>query len=179
MSILNFAQKSNFLCSCSLYPDIRFYLQSVNLPGISFTLSETKSLNLAHFVASTDHSYGSLSFSVLLDEDYKIYDFFMNEMLRSKSLINPTYAQRDFETWIEIYNNKGNLLFTENFHNCMIESISDISLSSTDNGVVDTMDIGIKFDWLDISYNGIKDEKRREFNVYPPKTEANADGDGN
>lgn len=169
MSILNFAQKTNFLCSCSLYPDIKFYLQSVSLPGISFSLSETKSLNLTHYVASTDHSYGTLSFNVLVDEDYKIYNFFINEILRSKSLINPTYSQREFETWIEVYNNKGNLLFTENFHNCMIESISDIQLNSTDNSVATTIDIGLKFDWLDLKYEGITSDKRKEFNVYSKK----------
>lgn len=169
MSILNFAQKTNFLCSCSLYPDIKFYLQSVSLPGINFNLSETKSLNLTHFVASTDHTYGSLSFNLLVDEDYKVYNFFINEILRSKSLVNPTYSQREFDTWIEVYNNKGRLLFTEKFHDCMIESISDIQLSTTDNSVVGSIDVGIKFDWLDFDYNDISNEDRKTYNIYPKK----------
>jgi len=165
MSILNYAQKTNFLCSCSLFPDIKFYLQSVSLPGISFSLPETKSLNLAHYVASTDHQYGGLSFDVLIDEDFKIYNFFINEILKSKSLINPTYAQREFDTWIEIYNNKGNYLFTENFHNCMIESIGDIQLSTTDNSVASSWNISLKFDWLDVNFDGVTSDKRKEFNV--------------
>lgn len=169
MSTLNFAQKTNFICGCSLLPNIEFYLQSVSLPGISFNLSETKSLNLTHYVASTDHTYGTLQFEILIDEDFKIYDLFFNEILKSKSLTNPTYAQREFNIWIQVFNNKGNLLFTENFYNCMIDSLGDVSLLSTDSSIVNTVSVTLKFDWLDIVHDGISEEDRKSFGIYPPK----------
>ena len=169
MNTLNYAQKTNFICGCSLFPDLEFYVQNITLPGITFQLSETKVLNLSHFTASTNHSYGDLGISFLLDEDYKIYDMFFNEMLNSKSLTNGTYAQRNFDLWIQVYNNKGNLLFTEYFYNCMLSNIADIPLSTTDSSVANTISVGIEFDWLEVKKDGITSDKRKQFGIYPEK----------
>lgn len=162
---LNFAQKTNFICGCSLFSDLEFYLQSATLPSITFSLSDVKSLNLTHHVASTDHSYGSVSFDILIDEDFKVYDLFFNEFLNAKSLTNPTYAQREFTTWIQVFNNKGKLLFTEYFYNCMLSSIGDCSLSAVDSAVTNTLSVSFVFDWLEIKHESpLKIQKPQECN---------------
>ena len=169
MKTLNFSQKTNFLAGSPQFPGMEFYVQSASLPGLTFNLPETKSQGMLHYLPSDSYSHGDLSLTALIDEDFLLYNLFYNEMLKSKDLTNPSYAQRYFDLYIQIFNNKGNLLFTENFHNCLLESLGDVSLETTDNSVAQTIQIGIKFDWSDIQHEGITEEKRKEFNVYPPK----------
>lgn len=164
---LNYAQKTNFIAGCPQIPGMEFYLHDVSLPGITLDLQEVKTFALTKYVAATSHSYGSLSFSVLIDEDFVIYDEFFNQIVNAKALINGTYAQIEFDFFVQVYNNKGKLLFTEFFKDCMLESIGDVSLTSTDNTVTNTFDVNFKFDWLEIQRDGLPEEKRREWNVYP------------
>ena len=164
---LNYAQKTNFIAGCPQIPGMEFYLHDVSLPGITLDLQEAKTFALTKYVAATSHSYGSLNFSVLIDEDFVIYDEFFNQIVNAKALINGTYAQIEFDFFVQVYNNKGKLLFTEFFKDCMLESIGDVSLTSTDNTVTNTFDVNFKFDWLEIQRDGLPEEKRREWNVYP------------
>ena len=164
---LNFAQKTNFICGCPQIPGLEFYLQDVSLPGVSIELAEAKTFALSKYLAGTSHSYGSLSFTVLIDEDFEIYDKFFKNIVDSKALINGTYAQIEYDLYIQVYNNKGKLLFTEFFKDCILENIGDVSLSSTDNSVTNTFSADFKFDWLEIQRDGLSEEKRKEWNVYP------------
>lgn len=169
MKTLNFAQKTNFIAGSPQFQGMEFFIQSASLPGITFTLLESKSQGMSHILPSDSYSHGDLTITALIDEDFLLYDMFYNEMLKSKDLTNPSYAQRYFDLYIQVYNNKGNLLFTENFHNCLLESLGDVSLETTDNSVAQTIQIGIKFDWSDIKHEGITSEQSKEFNVYPQK----------
>lgn len=169
MKTLNFAQKTNFIAGSPQFEGMEFFIQSASLPGLSFSLPETKSQGMLHYLPTDSYTHGDLSLTALIDEDFLLYNMFYNEMLKSKDLTNPSYAQRYFDLYIQVFNNKGNLLFTENFHNCLIEKIGDVSLETTDNSVSQTIQIDIKFDWSDIKHEGLTEEQRKEYNVYPPK----------
>lgn len=164
---LNFAQKTNFIAGCPQIKGLEFYLQDVTLPGINLDLAETETYALKSYLAPSSHSYNSLSFNILIDEDFEIYHSFFNNIVDAKSLVNGTYAQIEFDFYVQIYNNKGRLLFTEFFKNCMLEGIGDVSLSSTDSGVTNTFSADFKFDWLEIVRDGLPEEKRKEWNIYP------------
>lgn len=164
---LNYAQKTNFIAGCPQIPGMEFYIHEVSLPGINLDLQETKTFGMTKYVAANTHSYGDLDFSVLIDEDFVIYDKFFTEIVNAESLINGTYAQIELDFYIQVYNNKGKLLFTEFFKNCMLESIGEVSLSSTENAVTNSFSAKFKFDWLEIQRDGLPEEKRKEWNVYP------------
>ncbi len=164
---LNFAQKTNFIMGCSQIPSLEFYVQEVSLPGISLELGKTQTFAIETYFAPTAHSYGDLSFTVLIDEDFEIYDMFFKDIVDSKALINGTYAQINYDFYIQVYGLKGKLLFTEFFKNCILESIGDVSLSSTDNGVINSFTASFKFDWLEIQKDGLSEEQRKTWNVYP------------
>lgn len=164
---LNFAQKTNFIAGCPQIPGMEFYIQEVTLPGINLELGEAASYALKTYVPPTTHSYSDLSFTVLIDEDFEIYDMFFKNVVDSKSLVNGTYALINYDFYVQVYNNKGRLLFTEFFKNCILESIGDVSLSSTDNSVTNTFSANFKFEWLEIQRDGLSEEKRKEWNVYP------------
>lgn len=125
------------------------------MPGISFDIAKTSTQGLNSWIASSTHTFSDLSFEVLIDEDFKIYKLFHDDMLKSKSVTNATYAPREFDFYISVFNNKGNLLFTEYFRNCLIESIGDVTLSSTDSSIVNTFNVSIKFDWAEIKYSDL------------------------
>lgn len=152
MTTLNFSQKTNFMAGFPKFPDLEFYIQDVTLPGITLELQKASIQGLNGFLASSTHTLSDVSFNVLIDEDYKVYRMFYEDVLKSKSLINSTYAQREFDFYISVYNNKGNLIFTEYFKNCLIESLGDVSLSTTDSSVVNTFSVSLKFDWVDIEF---------------------------
>lgn len=169
MRTLNFAQTTNFIAGSPQFEGMEFFIQKVDLPGLSFELPSSHSQGMIHNHPSDSYSHGDLTFTALLDEDYELYNMFYNEMLRCKDSTNPSYAQRYFDLYIQVNNNKGNPLFTVNFHNCLLQSIGDVSLDTTDNGVVQTISIQIKYDWHDVKKEGPTAEQRKEFNIYPPK----------
>lgn len=158
MNSLNFSQKTNFLAGFPEFPDLEFFIQDVTLPGITLELSKASYQGLDGFLASSTHSLSNVSFTVLIDEDYKIYRMFYESVLKSKSLVNPTFAQREFDFYISVFNNKSRLIFTQYFRNCQIESLGDVSLSSADSSIVNTFTVDMKFDSVDIQFNEDYDE---------------------
>lgn len=152
MNSLNFSQKTNFVAGFPKFPDLEFYIQDVTLPGITLELPKASYQGLDGFLASSTHTLSGVSFSVLIDEDYKTYRMFYEEILKSKALTNPTFAQREFDFYISVFNNKGKLLFTQYFKNCLIESLGDVSLSTTDSSIVNTFTVEMKFDYVDMKF---------------------------
>ncbi len=169
MKTLNFAQSTNFIAGCPQFGGMEFFIQKASLPGISFTLPTSSSQGMVHHHPTDSYSHGDLTITALLDEDFELYNMFYNEMLKCKDSTNPSYAQRYFDLYIQVNNNKGNPLFTVTFHNCLIQTIGDVDLDTTDSSVSQTINITITYDWHDVKREGLTEEQRREFNVYPPK----------
>jgi hypothetical protein len=152
MTTLNFSHKTNFVAGFPKFPGLEFYIQDVTLPGITMELQKASIQGLDGFLASSTRQLSDVSFNVLIDEDYEVYRMFYEDVLKSKAMVNATYAQREFDFYVSVYNNKGNLIFTEYFRNCLIESLGDVSLSSTDSSIVNTFSVSLKFDWVDIIF---------------------------
>lgn len=164
---LNFAQKTNFIAGCPQIKGLEFYLQSVSLPGVNLELGNAKTFALGAYFAPSAHSFSDLSLDILIDENFEIYNSFFQNIVDTKSLVNGTYAQIEFDFYVQVYNNKGKLLFTEFFKNCMLESIGDVNLTSTDNTVVNSFSATFKFEWLEILKDGLSEEDRKKWNIYP------------
>ena len=113
---LNFAQKTNFIAGCPQIKGLEFYLQSVSLPGVNLELGNAKTFALGAYFAPSGHSFSDLSLDILIDENFEIYNSFFQNIVDAKSLVNGTYAQIEFDFYVQVYNNKGKLLFTEFFN---------------------------------------------------------------
>ena len=48
MKTLNFAQKTNFITGSLQFEGMEFFIQSASLPGLTFSLPETKSQSMLH-----------------------------------------------------------------------------------------------------------------------------------
>lgn len=167
MNQLNYAQQTNFIAGSPTLGNIHMYLTNAVVPGVNFSLSEAYNQAMKALLASDNVSFNSLSVEVLCDEDFRVYEHLINEFRKSKSFTNGSFANRMFDYYTEIYNNKGNLIFTVWFRNCRLESISDIALTTTSEDTINTFSLNIQYEWFEITHEGLTEEERKEFNIYP------------
>lgn len=149
MNYNNLAQKTNWTAGTDKFPLLPFYLTTVNIPGLNFSIPETGArfgakLNLA----SDTVTYNSLNFNFLIDEDFEIYRIFYNYVLDSINPEKGTFADTSFNLWLELNNSKGNRIMKFEFYNCRIESIGDIELDTTSSETESTISLSLKFDYF-------------------------------
>lgn len=151
MNYNNFSQKTNYIAGSAALNLTPFYLSTVNIPGITFNHPEIGSRPGARLTLQGDTvTYNSLSFEMLIDEDFKIYHEFMDRIVDAVNPETGSFANREFDFWIQIDNNKGTKLFKIEFYNCRIESIGDIQLDSQDETTEHTMSAELKYDYFKI-----------------------------
>ena len=148
MNYSNLAQKPNFTAGSETFPNLLLYLTSVSIPGINFNHTELGGRDGARLNVSGDTlTFNSLSFEMLIDEDFMIYHEFMDEIMKTVNVKNGTFSDSDFPFWVQIYNSKGNSLFRVDFNNCRIESIGAIELATQDDTTEYTIPVEIKYDY--------------------------------
>jgi hypothetical protein len=151
MNTNNLAQKTNFTAGSDQLQFTPFYLTSVNIPGVNFSHPELGGRSGTKFNVTSDNiTYNPLSFEMLLDEDFKIYHEFMRKINKSISPETGKFESVEFDFWVVINNNKSSPLFKMEFHNCRIETISDIQLDVTDDMTEHTLSVDIKYDYFEI-----------------------------
>jgi len=131
-----------------------FYATEISLPGVSQTLQEVS----GRFGAPTNISpgnmtYNPLSITVLLDEDYKVWQDIMNEI--RVDVEDGTFKNEYFDFWTEVTNDMGHTIMKIEYYSCNIEMISDLMLASNDDTTEQTFDIEIKYDYFKIISNDI------------------------
>ena len=167
MNQLNYAQHTNFIAGSPQLGNIHMYLTNAVVPGVNFSLPEVYNEGMRALMPTDSVSFNGLSVEVLCDDVFKVYEHMINELRKSKSFTNGSFANRMFDYYTEIYNNKGNLIFTIWFRNCRLENISDMSLSANDPSVINTFTLSMQFEWFEIKHEGLSEEERKEFNIYP------------
>jgi hypothetical protein len=148
MNYSNLAQKTNYVAGSNALELLPFYLTMVNLPGVNLSHLEVGGRDGARLNLTGDTlTYNTLSFEMLVDEDFQIYHEFMDKVLKNVEPETGKFQNEEFDFWIEINNSKGNKLFKVEFYNCRIESIGDIQLDSQDDATEHTMSAEIKYDY--------------------------------
>lgn len=152
MNYNNLAQKTNYIAGSDKLELLPFYLTTVNLPGINFNHAEIGGRSGAKLNLTGDTlTFNSLSFEMLLDEDFQIYSEFYDKIAQTINPESGSFASQEFDFWIQINNSKGNSLLKVEFTNCRIESIGDIQLDSQDDTTEMTMPVEIKFDYYKVT----------------------------
>lgn len=149
MNYNNLAQKTNWTAGTDKFPLVPFYLTTVNIPGMNFSIPESGSrygtrLNLA----SDTVTFNTLSFDFLIDEDFEIYKAFYKHINNSINVEKGTFADISFDMWLELNNSKGNKLLKFEFYNCRIENIGDVELDTTSPETESIMNLSLKFDYF-------------------------------
>lgn len=151
MNYHNYAQKTNFIGGSTKFKDIIFYMTSVNIPGISFTLPEVGGRYSTKMLLPSDKmQFNGLSFEFLIDEDLSLYSDFMNYIMSTMNPEDGTFKNEPFEFWLQINNNKGNKVIYFEFYGCRIENIGDINLNTQDSETEHTMTLELRYDYFKI-----------------------------
>ena len=151
MNIHNFAQRTNWTAGSDRFSLIPFYLTTINIPGMSFSLPETGSRYGAKLNLSSDSvSYNSLNFNFLIDEDFEIYKKFNEYLTECVDVEGLKFNNIPFMFWVELNDNKSHKILKFEFYNCRIENIGDIELDTTNPETEITMDLSLKFDYFKI-----------------------------
>lgn len=151
MNYNNLAQKTNFTAGSEALELLPFYLTSVNIPGINFGHPEIGGRTGSRFAVGGDTlTYNTLSFEMLVDEDFEIYHEFMDKITDSVNPETGTFAGIEFGFWVEINNNKGNKLFKMEFYNCRVDNIGDVQLDTQDDMTEYMLSVDIKYDYYKI-----------------------------
>ena len=169
MGRLNYAQQTNFIAGIPKLDNIHLYLTNAICPGVNLNLVEAYNQGMKTILAADGISYNSASFNAILDEDFRVYETIINNLQDAKSRTNGSFADTNFDMYVEIHNNKGNLIFTIWYRNCKIESVNDIQLDTNNDQTINTLDFTIRYDWFDISHTGMSEEERVKYNMFPPK----------
>lgn len=154
MNFNNLAQKTNYIAGSDAFKHIPFFLTSINLPGLSLSHPLAGGRHSTRLNLSADTvNWNSLSFEMLIDEDFKIYKEVHDLIKKNIKLKDGTFRDFYFDFFIEISNNKGNKVLRMDFSNCRIASIGDIDLSTQDEATEHTMQVEMVFDYFEIENN--------------------------
>jgi len=151
MNSNNLAQKTNFNAGSNQLQLSQIYLNSVNIPGINFSHPELSSRAGSKLNLTGDTlTYNNLSIEILVDEDFNIYHEISTKIFNNISPITGSFANIEFDFWIDINNSKGYHLFKMEFNSCRIESIGDIQLETNSDETEFTLPVELKFDYFNI-----------------------------
>lgn len=89
---------------------------------------------------------------MLIDEDLEIWLIFQN-YIRENLRKDGTFGIEPFQFSLQINNNKGNKLFIIEFHDCRINSVSDLQLDSTSDVTQHTLSVDIVYDQYEIVHS--------------------------
>lgn len=143
----NLAQRTNIMAGSPVFNLTGFYLQSISLPGVSFSHPEIGGRNGARFTVNSDTvTYGDLSFTILADEKFLVYEELMNIVRDQIDIETGEFTQKVFDLWITVTDNLGNDVMKWDFKNAKIESIGDIQYDYSDEETSFTIDMTLKFD---------------------------------
>ena len=95
-------------------------------------------------------SFNECSFDLLIDENYRMYFEIMDIVFKQFNPENGTFANQEFDFFVNLKNQKGKNVFTINFFNCRFTSIGDITLSTQGDETYNTLNVSIRYDYYKI-----------------------------
>lgn len=150
----NFAQSTNWMGGSDSFEHVPFYLTSVNIPGISLGHPEIggRASTIMNVPADVVN-YNTLTFEMLIDEDFKIFKEMMGIVQKGINVQSGNFGTFSFDFWVELTNSKGNKIMKLDFSNCRIAGIGDIVLDTQAETTEYTMSVEIIFDYYEIEDN--------------------------
>ena len=108
MNYNNLAQATNFIAGSDKFKNVPFFITGLNIPGININHPEISGGRQGTLMNLSGDSinYNSLSFEMLIDEDFQIYQELMDIVRKNISPTNGTYGDFYFDFFIEINNSK-------------------------------------------------------------------------
>jgi hypothetical protein len=166
MNYNNLAQKTNYLCGSNELEFGPVYLQSFSIPGMSFSHPELGGSRFGSklHMQGDSVSYSDLSFTLLIDENFKVYHEFFDKVMQGFNPECDKFANAEFNFWIIVTNNKGTPIFRVDFTSCRISSLGDIELATNDDSTFNTLSVTLNFDFYKVSKLNSKEQIEKFLN---------------
>ena len=146
----NFTQTSNFKVFLPFIQDEQFNVQSVELPGISFTLPEVFAQSGKRALLTGDSiNFDPVTIEFLLDEKLITYKKILKWFLESINPNSGVIDNKDFMCGIEMTDNAGHSLICLQLFGCKFESIGSVNLTSNSEDNEITLSVTMRFDDLE------------------------------
>lgn len=165
-NINNLSQKTNYVLGSNELKLVPIFATTVSIPGINFSHPEVGGRFGPKLHVSSDFaSFNSISCDCLIDENMKILLEILKIMRNAYSPHDGSFANRSFDFWLQLHNNKGNPVFRIDFNNSRLVNFSDITLSTQDDTNSGTFTIEINYDSYELSvFDSLSlEEKRKKF----------------
>lgn len=154
MNKRNYAQSSNYMCGTDALDILPFYVQTLNIPGVTFGLPEVGGrTGVMMNLASDTVQYSPLSLELILDEDYQVFKDIQKIVSNSIDVETGTFNDIYYDFWTAVTDDMGKVVMKVEYYNCRIESVGDLSLDATNEVTELTLSLELKYDYYKISDN--------------------------
>jgi hypothetical protein len=152
----NFALDTSIYFGSTLFDDeIVYNVQNVNLPGIDFSHPQIPSRTGAYLNNTSDQiTFNDLQLTILLDESFSIWLKLMAKAFSMVTVPDANFSKNEGDSFILITDSQGNTLLKVWYRNSKILNIGDLNYSSSNDNNVLVLDLALKYDYMDIEFNG-------------------------
>ena len=151
MNLNNLAQKTCWEAGSNTLQLCNLYIQNFAIPGISFSHPDIYGHNSVKIgLVSDNMSFDEMSFDLLLDENYRVYFEILDVVFKQFNPENGSFANQEFDFFVNMKNQKGENVFTINFYNCRFTNIGQITLSTQGDETYNTLNVSMRFDYFKI-----------------------------
>jgi hypothetical protein len=160
----NYALDTSIYFGSTLFTEGTIYnVQSVNLPGVDFSHPQIASRSGALITGEADNiTFNDLQLTLIIDEGFSIWTEIMTNAFNMVSVTKSMFNKNYHDAYVIITDSQGNDILKVWFRNAQITSIGDLPFSSSNMNEHLTLDIGLKYDYMEIqeenfliSINGI------------------------
>jgi len=153
MSTRNFTHNSNFTFTTNLFNDeeISYYIQEVNLPGLSFSHIQLGRQSSLMNVQADTLNYNDLTLNFIMDEDLKVWKDIIKKMQSMREVYEGTAEEIKKFGYLEIHDDNSRKILKLEFIDIMIESIDDMQYSTNTDDDIITCSVNLKYDYYNIS----------------------------
>ena len=152
----NFAQDTNYTCGSAALDLTSLYCSRVNIPGVS--LSHIELINGAGtglYSTGDNYTYEPLSVDVLIDEDFEVFFELLKKFRINVNNNNGTFADIEFDFFINVSNSKGKHLFKATMVNARLNSMGSVVLDSTSENTELVLPLSFDFDYVEFEHGAV------------------------
>jgi len=149
-NLRNFSTTSNYQFGTSLFgTETTYAIQSVNLPGISFTHPEVSSGSVLGHIQGDTAQYNELELNFIIDENLEVWKEIINGMIKMRNT-EGLGQQVNCNSFLKILDSNNKEILHLDFTNTLISVISDVEYSSTEEDEIITLPVTITYDYYNI-----------------------------
>jgi hypothetical protein len=152
----NFLQPTKFVLTFPEVPDMVYFCQKANIPGVTLGQAVQQTPNIDLFHSGTKLEYNTFDITFLVNEDLTAWTTLYNWMVELSS-VDATYTKRQEsrkQAILTVMSNLNNPKVRVKYYNLFPISISDLEFDTTSSAEEHiTATVSFRYDWYEIDTN--------------------------